>query len=186
MAKDQKPRAVQIPGTVPYGLLGFTPLSTFRSSQPKGHSLSVDVLLFWGRIVFLVGLYLFLTYLVLSLTRDLRARSASPEEIAPGELVIVEPAESGLRPNDAFPLMSETLLGRAPENTIAIPDTTISGRHSRLVHGRAGWEIEDLDSRNGTFVNGKQVKRSKVAYGDIVSLGEVTMKLVRLDGRGRS
>jgi hypothetical protein len=140
---------------------------------------SVDALLFWGRIVFLIGLYVFLAYVVLSLTRDLRLRSTSPEEVAPGELVIVEPAGSGLRANDAFPLTTETLLGRSPENTIQLPDTTVSGRHSRLIHRKGAWEIQDLGSRNGTFVNGRQVKKAKVSYGDVVSLGEVTVKLVQ-------
>lgn len=141
--------------------------------------MSVDFLLFWGRILFLIGLYVFLAFIVLSLTRNLRGQSASTEEVAPGELVIVEPADSGLRVNDAFPLTSETLLGRSPENTVALPDTTVSGRHSRLIHRGGAWEIEDLGSRNGTFVNGRQVTKSKLAYGDVVSLGGVTMKLVR-------
>ncbi len=79
--------------------------------------MSVDVLLFWGRILFLVLLYLFLLWVVFSLSRDLRNRSASPEDAAPGELVIVEPAETGLRPDDAFPLMAETIPLVAPTTT---------------------------------------------------------------------
>lgn len=142
--------------------------------------MSVDVLLFWGRILFLIGLYVFIFYIVLLLTRDLRARSVSPEETAPGELVIVEPAESGLQANDAFPLTSETLLGRTSENTIQLPDSTVSGRHGRLVHGREGWTIEDLGSRNGILVNGQPVKsKARVKYGDVMSLGGVSVKLVR-------
>lgn len=141
--------------------------------------MSVDVLLFWGRIAFLMGLYLFLMYLVLTLSRDLRSRSASVEEKAPGELVIVEPGESGLRANDAFPLMSETLLGRTPENTVVLADGTVSSRHGRLVHRKGAWEIEDLGSTNGTFLNGKRIKKATVDYGDVVSLGSVTVKLVK-------
>ncbi len=142
--------------------------------------MSVDVVLFLGRILFLLCLYLFLMYVVLSLTRDLRSRSASPEEAAPGELVIVDPADSGLQPNDSFALRGETLLGRSNDNTIALPDATVSSRHGRMVHGKKGWVVEDLGSTNGTFVNGQRVK-SKVAvhYGDVVSLGGVSMKLVR-------
>lgn len=141
--------------------------------------MSVDVLLFWGRILFLIGLYLFLFFLVLTLSRDLRVRSASPEERAPGELVIVDPGESGLRANDAFPLMAETLLGRTPENTVVLADSTVSSRHGRLVHRKGAWQIEDLGSTNGTFLNGKQVKTAAVQYGDVVALGGVSMKLVK-------
>lgn len=142
--------------------------------------MSVDVLLFWGRILFLIGLYLFIAYIVLAVTRELRSRSVSAEEPAPGELVVVEPAESGLAANDAFPLTSETLLGRLPDNTITLPDATVSGRHGRLVHVRGRWVIEDLGSRNGTFVNGRRIKdKASVDYGDVMSLGSVSMKLVR-------
>ena len=142
--------------------------------------MSVDVVLFLGRILFLLCLYAFLMYVVLSLTRDLRSRSASPEESAPGELVIVDPADSGLQPNDAFPLRGETLLGRSDDNTIALPDATVSSRHVRMIHDRKGWIVEDLGSTNGTFVNGRRVTRKvAVHYGDVVSLGGVSMKLVR-------
>ena len=142
--------------------------------------MSVDVVLFLGRILFLLCLYLFLMFVVLSLTRDLRSRSVSVEEEAPGELVIVDPADSGLQPNDAFLLRGETLLGRSNDNTIALPDSTVSSRHVRMTHGRDGWVVEDLGSTNGTFVNGQRVSsKAKVQYGDLVSLGGVSMKLVR-------
>jgi len=140
---------------------------------------SVDVILFWGRILFLIGLYVFLAYVVLALTRDLRGSSASPEEAAPGELVVVEPAGSGLRANDAFPLAAETFLGRAPENTVVLSDSTVSGRHGRLVYRGGAWEIEDLGSTNGTFINDRRVKKAKVDYGDVVALGGVSVKLVK-------
>ncbi len=142
--------------------------------------MSVDVLLFWGRIAFLAGLYLFILYVVFALTRDLRSRSMSVEEAAPGELVVVDPARSGLSLNDAFPLMSETLLGRSPDNTVAIPDDTVSSRHGRLIFSRGSWTIEDLGSRNGTFVNGRRVtSRARLNYGDVMALGGVSLKLVR-------
>jgi pSer/pThr/pTyr-binding forkhead associated (FHA) protein len=101
---------------------------------------SVDVVLFLGRILFLLCLYLFLMYVVLSLSRDLRSN----------------------------------------DNTIALPDATVSSRHGRMVHGKKGWIVEDLGSTNGTFVNGQRVSsKVTVHYGDVVSLGGVSMKLVR-------
>ena len=49
-----------------------------------------------------------------------------------------------------------------------------------MTHGRDGWVVEDLGSTNGTFVNGQRVKtKVKLQYGDLVSLGGVSMKLVR-------
>jgi len=140
---------------------------------------SVDVLLFWGRVAFLVGLYCFLAFVVLALTRDLRSRSASEDEAAPGELVVIDPAGTGYRPNDAFPLRGETLLGRAPDNTIALMDDTVSGHHGRLLYRRGSWQVEDLKSTNGITLNGRKVERARVEYGDIVGFGSVTVKLVK-------
>jgi hypothetical protein len=136
-------------------------------------------MLFWGRILFLVGLYLFLLFVVISLTRDLRAHSVSEEEAAPGELVMVDAAQTGYRPNDSFPLRTDTLVGRAPDNTIILGDDTVSGHHGRLRYRRDRWEVEDTGSRNGVRVNGRTVKQARVEYGDVVHFGSVVLKLVR-------
>lgn len=142
--------------------------------------MSVDLVLFLGRLLLLVGLYVFLILVVLALRRDLRARSTVPTDSAPGELVVVDPASSALQRDDAFPLSAVTSVGRAPDNTVPVADDTVSARHGRLVYQKRGWVVEDLGSTNGTFVNGRRVRsRAKVTYGDVVSFGGVSMKLVR-------
>ncbi len=63
-------------------------------------------------------------------------------------------------------------IGRAKDNTIVLPENTVSGHHARISYGR-GFQIEDLDSSNGTFVNGQRITRSMIADGDTVKIGRV-------------
>ncbi len=70
----------------------------------------------------------------------------------------------------------ETIVGRSDGATIAIDEPSISRRHARIVHAEDGrYLIEDLGSRNGTFVNGARVRRVALESGDRIQLGRVTL-----------
>lgn len=64
-------------------------------------------------------------------------------------------------------------LGRAPEADVFIANPSVSARHARIINGSHGFEIEDLDSTNGTFVGGKRITRARLRGGDRVTLGQV-------------
>ncbi len=68
-------------------------------------------------------------------------------------------------------------LGRSRDNTIVIDDLLASHRHAELYVGRGGAEIVDLDSANGTFVNGQRVTRVPLHGGDIVAVGHYIFQL---------
>ncbi|HYC92379.1 MAG TPA: FHA domain-containing protein [Thermoanaerobaculia bacterium] len=81
------------------------------------------------------------------------------------------------RPESVYPLLdAECVIGRAPDCTVSIPDGSISSRHARVTRSAEGFTIEDLQSRNGTFVNGEKVDKPRVlADGDVVRLGKIIM-----------
>jgi hypothetical protein len=62
-------------------------------------------------------------------------------------------------------------LGRDNSCDYAIADATVSGRHAELERVKAGWVIRDLQSLNGTRVNGWRVSEQQVLAGDILALG---------------
>ena len=66
----------------------------------------------------------------------------------------------------------ENLVGRGREAQVRIPTSEVSRRHARIVVAADGVTIEDLESRNGTFVRGRPVKRATpLADGDEIGFG---------------
>lgn len=74
-----------------------------------------------------------------------------------------------------FDLLEERLsVGRDIKNDIVIDNTCISGFHAEFVRQTdGGYELVDLKSSNGTFVNGKRVERSRVKGGDKIRFGQL-------------
>jgi hypothetical protein len=132
------------------------------------------------RILLAVLLFSFLGALFWMLWQDVRAASrvAAVRGRRLGRLVVLESALPELRPGDIFPLMPITSLGRAPTNTAALPDDTVSMEHA-LLHLRDGqWWLEDLASRNGTRLNETAISdAAPVVPGDIVGIGQVRLKV---------
>jgi hypothetical protein len=65
----------------------------------------------------------------------------------------------------------EYLVGRARENTIRLNDLGVSGFHARIYRGPDGYVIEDLKSRNGTWVNNTRVFHAVLKHNDKLRLG---------------
>lgn len=63
-------------------------------------------------------------------------------------------------------------LGRAPENHLVLPHPAVSRRHAEIRNTSQGPQIFDLDSQNGTFINGQPVRRAHpLQVGDIIQIG---------------
>lgn len=143
--------------------------------------MSVDDALLIGRVVFVTALYLFLLLLALLLRRELKAKASRADERAPGDLLVVEPFESGLEAGERIPLLALSSIGRDSDNDIVVSDTFVSSEHARLTWNGRGWVLEDLGSTNGTRVNGKQIRRAvPIKPGDTIEFGRVKAKLVPL------
>ena len=65
-----------------------------------------------------------------------------------------------------------TTLGRRPYNDIVIDNLAVSGEHAVLLMNGAEVFIEDLNSTNGTYVNGKSVKKQPLNHEDVVEIGK--------------
>jgi hypothetical protein len=143
----------------------------------------------------LAVLYLFLARVVWVVARELRGTPAPvPVPVAaasapagappkargrrPWRLVLVEPAaEAGA----AYPIDSEITLGRGGGCTVPLAfDTFVSQVHARAFDRDGTLWIEDLGSRNGTYVNGEQVHEpTRVAKGARVQVGETVLEVDR-------
>lgn len=96
--------------------------------------------------------------------------------------VVSMPAATGTfrQPTTVRPLPSRTLrIGRGSGNDLVIDDLGVSRRHAELLSRPDGtYEIVDLGSHNGTFLNGQPVGRALVSPGDIVGIGHSAFCLV--------
>lgn len=71
------------------------------------------------------------------------------------------------------PLTKEkTTLGRRPYNDIVIDNLAVSGEHAALQKVGADTFIEDLNSTNGTYINGKSIKRQMLVHNDTIEVGK--------------
>ncbi len=91
------------------------------------------------------------------------------------ELVVIVDGETVRR--QRLEQEAAVTLGRGPDNSITLDDDLVSRRHARI-DCRDGWRIEDLDSRNGTRVNGQPVTTSRLREGDLVVIGRTRFKLI--------
>jgi hypothetical protein len=143
-------------------------------------SLSLPLLIFLLRLLLALALYTFLGALFWLIWRDLRltARALEVRARRMGRLVVLESRLSQLLPGATFPLLPITSFGRAPTNTIVLPDDTASLEHA-LLHLRDGqWWLEDLASRNGTRLNNEPITApTPVVPGDVIGVGKVKLKM---------
>jgi eukaryotic-like serine/threonine-protein kinase len=79
--------------------------------------------------------------------------------------------------NKSYPLdYKEVYIGRKEINHIVIDDMFSSRRHARIKVERAGFILEDLDSRNGTFVNNKRISSHRLKENDVIKIGKTFMQ----------
>ena len=70
-------------------------------------------------------------------------------------------------------------IGRGPDNDLVVQDLSVSRNHAELRNSGGGrYEIVDLGSHNGTFVNGERISTATVTERDIISIGRATFRLV--------
>jgi pSer/pThr/pTyr-binding forkhead associated (FHA) protein len=71
-----------------------------------------------------------------------------------------------------------TTLGRRPYNDIVIDNLAVSGEHAVIQMTAGEVAIEDLNSTNGTYVNGKAIKKQQLQNGDAIEIGKYKIKFV--------
>jgi Domain of unknown function (DUF4388)/Inner membrane component of T3SS, cytoplasmic domain len=84
--------------------------------------------------------------------------------------------DNGSASGEIIPLTeAEYLLGRHRDNNILLYDPGVSGFHARIYRGAEGYVIEDLKSRNGTYVNGTKIFHATLQDGDRVHVGQTDL-----------
>ena len=89
-------------------------------------------------------------------------------------LVVTEGPAAGQR----FELDAEVVLGREGVSATIADDSELSRRHAVVRPAAGGFEVEDLGSRNGTFVNGQKIEGpTRLSGGDSIKIGQTVLAL---------
>jgi pSer/pThr/pTyr-binding forkhead associated (FHA) protein len=152
-------------------------------------AVEVEAVLLGLKIAFLVLLYLFIWRIVRSVAKDLRLPQESfvlgPQQAAAAGLgrpqtgLLVVLSSPALDTNTERELDSTPVtIGRANDNDLAIDaDEFASVHHAKIEPRRDGIWLRDLDSTNGTFVNGVKVTQPrKLSPGDVIRIGETDLR----------
>jgi pSer/pThr/pTyr-binding forkhead associated (FHA) protein len=153
-------------------------------------AVEVEAVLLGLKVGFLLLLYLFIWRIVRSVAKDLRLPQESfvlgPQQAAAAGLgrpqtagVLIVLSSPALDPGTERELDSAPVtVGRAAENDLVLDsDEFASVKHARIEPRRDGVWLEDLDSTNGTFVNGMKVtQRRKLSPGDVIRVGETDLR----------
>jgi len=133
----------------------------------------IDVVLYAGRIVLVVALYLFLLFAAkagVGLVRTAKSKK--------GALTIVVTQGPTALLGTTMPLTSALVIGRAEGADINIGDSMVSSKHARITPVPSGAILEDLNSTNGTLLNGARVTiPSALAVGDQIAVGNVVLEV---------
>lgn len=142
------------------------------------------------RYAFLALIWFFVFLVVSAARRDLglgknyraapvdavpEATHIAPPPTRPSQLVITAGAQAGaMMQLGDHPIT----IGRANDIEVSLQDDYASGRHARLFPQGSRWFLEDLNSTNGTFVNGERLTRATpIEPGDDFRVGGTTMQL---------
>jgi pSer/pThr/pTyr-binding forkhead associated (FHA) protein len=148
--------------------------------------LPFDLVLLMLRVVFIFLLYFFLYQIVRVISRELSATPAARPARAAGSavpaqstLTLIDADQSDLAVGATFVLQPVTSVGRSDDNVVPLPDAFVSSRHARLTLANGRWYLTDLNSTNGTFVNGTRAGQAaeQLKNGDVIQFGRVKLRL---------
>ena len=75
-------------------------------------------------------------------------------------------------------------LGRLPDNDVRLDNPAVSGHHALIINILNDSFLEDLNSTNGTYVNGKLIKKHALQHGDVVTIGLHHLRFVDVQDEG--
>jgi len=128
------------------------------------------------RIAGTAVLYAFLLVAFWIIWQDLRRQSSQGAAPQAPELVLTLPEREY---RFTSPVV---LIGRDPLCECSLADKTISSRHTRLAYHHKQWWVEDLRSKNGTFLNGMPIQEAMVVTsGDQLRCGQVVIAITMVE-----
>ena len=106
-----------------------------------------------------------------------KAKAPQPTEAAsPADLGLAQESFSLTMNGRSYAIEgAKAVLGRSKDCDVQVEDANVSRRHAELRREGSTWWLVDLDSTNGTELNGKRMQRAKLSDGDTITLGDANL-----------
>ena len=118
----------------------------------------------------------FIYFTVKSMFKDLKSTENTSNQVA---LIVLEAVDTKLA-NKKISFSGQISIGRGSENDIVLDDIYVSHHHAVISPVRNLYQIEDLQSRNHTYINGNILNgKAFLQNGDIIKIGCVTFRFER-------
>lgn len=134
-------------------------------------------------IVFIVIIYFIIFYALKIMYKDVKTggkKKSSDANYSELGLEVLNPGDNeNLKRGSVVPIRGVISLGRKEDNTIVLTDQYISGYHAKIFIKNRDCILEDLDSTNGTLLNGSRIYgRVKLEEEDEITMGSLTFKVI--------
>lgn len=144
-----------------------------------------DVLTSLLKYIFITIIYIFIFAIIRMIYLDIKNMNVRKNRMAPKNCAYLELMNDTetlyFDVKQFYPMTSEFIvIGRSPECTIQIDDFYLSGKHVQLWYEDEEWHIQDMGSTNGTYINGKKMKRNEFILdnGDRFRIGQMEFMVV--------
>lgn len=144
-----------------------------------GASLSKLSLIF--KIIIIVIVYAIILFALRIMYKDIKSGgSRRPSRKKTFGLEVVEAGDNtNLRRGSVIPINRETTIGRRDDNSVILREGYVSGHHARIYLRNTDYVMEDLNSTNGTILNGKRIeKKVYIKAGDEIKIGSAVFKVI--------
>lgn len=144
-----------------------------------------DTVSYIFKYIFVLIIYLFIFGIMRLIYLDIksvRSRNTKAEENKPYLKLLNKRERLDFKIEEAYTLDKNLSVGRTPDNDIALGDPFLSKKHARFTVREGQVFLEDLDSSNGTFVNGNRLSKgadSLLADGDKIRMGNVEFLFIK-------
>lgn len=144
-----------------------------------------DILTSLLKYIFITIIYIFIFAIIRMIYLDIRNMNVRKNRMAPKKCAYLELLNDMetlyFDVKQFYPMTSELIIiGRGKECTIRIDDFYLSGKHVQLWYEDEEWHIADMGSTNGTYINGKKMKKTELILdnGDRIRIGQLEFLVV--------
>ncbi len=133
-----------------------------------------SMLLFVLRLIVILLLYLFIGWIGYTIFVDLRKSTDTERKTFITPITLIPVGDELVEPKQYT--LPEIIIGRDPANICHLQDSTVSQRHLKLFYRNQHWWAEDLESTNGSNLNGDPILSPVILTdGDELQLGQVSI-----------